>query len=237
MKLIILEGIPTAGKTVLGKKIQGLLNKKLDKKKFKIFHFNDDIRNKFDLDVLKIIKEQDKLKMNKKSINIHLKQIIETLKLIEKKTNKECIFIIDRFHFSYLSINCSISDFQNLEKSINKNTLYILLNFNNYRKSNIFNRLKSSLVARGKAHGFTKHFYRIISNKEKGKTEEERIFNHYQERVNKYNDSLKQSKLTNKLFIPIDTVIRPEEYDLVLKKITKDLFEFLSTKKHNPKRN
>lgn len=228
MKLIILEGIPTSGKTVLGKKISNFLKKNLDKKKFEIFYFNDDIRNEFEIDVLDILKKQDKSKMNPKSINSHLGSILERLEEVESKKNKECIFVVDRFHFSYLSNkSCKLSDFGNLEKKISSFTYYILLNFKDYDSNKVFDRLKSSIELRGKSHGFTKHFERIISDKSKGKSPEDRISSHYLSRYKVYEKSFRESKLMHKKKIEVDKIVREKDYDKVLKKTEKELLDFV----------
>lgn len=228
MKLIVLEGIPTTGKTVLGKKIYDFLKNNLDNKKFEVFYFNDDIRNKFGIDVLDILKKQDKTRMNSKAINLHLKSIINRLKEIEKKTEKICIFVVDRFHFSYLSNeSCKLSDFENLEKSINKYTYYILLNFKNYNAKIIFDRLKKSLKLRGKEHGFQRHFKRIIADESKGKNHEERITTHYLSRCGVYEKSFENSKLKNKMKIEVDDIIREKDYNKVLGNIEEKLLDFV----------
>ena len=182
MKLIILDGMPTVGKTTLGRRLKEELNSKLTD--YKIFYFNDDIKNKYNIDIFKIVKDQDLDKFNLNGVTTYLNSIINQLSDIEKKEGKDCIFIIDRFHMSYLPYAKSkIEEFHEFEKSFNEFTFYGILGFDNLNPELLHDRLKGSLNLR-KDHGFNSHFERITTDPKKCNTQKERLFTHYEFRNN-----------------------------------------------------
>ena len=228
MKLIILEGIPTAGKTVLGEKITNLLKQNLNLEEYEVFYFNDDVRNEFNIDILEILKNQNRQDLNLKNVKNHMTEIVKLLFLIEKQKNKKCIFVIDRFYFSYLShLNCDVSEFKDIEKSIRDFTYYLFLGFKNYNENLIYDRLSKSLELRGKKHGFVNYFNKLITDELKGDSPRQRIYNHYLLRYEVYNKSFKNTLLNNKIFIKIDNIIKKDDYDKVLENIFPNLFKFV----------
>ncbi|MBT3408763.1 hypothetical protein HOK68_00370 [Candidatus Woesearchaeota archaeon] len=220
MKLIILDGMPTVGKTTLGRRLKEELNSKLTD--YKIFYFNDDIKNKYNIDIFKIVKDQDLDKFNLNGVTTYLNSIINQLSDIEKKEGKDCIFIIDRFHMSYLPYAKSkIEEFHEFEKSFNEFTFYGILGFDNLNPELLHDRLKGSLNLR-KDHGFNSHFERITTDPKKGNTPKERLFTHYEFRNNLFKEFYNKTSLQNKLFIPVDNISLAHEYD--------DVFQLLYNK-------
>ncbi len=227
MKLIILEGMPATGKTVLGTMITDLLKSRLDKDKYEVFFIKDNL-NPFDISILKLVQEKEN-ELEIEEVKQYFKEIVKKLHEIEKASKKQCIFVVHRFYLTYLPF-LKLKDathFKEIENMISNYTFHITLNYNYYHPDTIYDRLKRFLELKDENDRHRFYFRQIVFDPSKGDTQKERLFNHYLIRYNIYKKSFDELEISNKKLIHIDKVINAEDYDSTLIQINEDIVDFV----------
>lgn len=224
MKLILLDGAPTMGKSSLGEIIVEQLQKEYPEKK--IFHFNDDIANKYDINTIQPLKQDDKSQITLNNVTTYLNGILDKLENMDQ--DKKHIYVIDRFHFSYLKhLDTKVSHFTEIEKRLENTAYYILLSYTNPTKESIYNRYKQSLGLRDKNHGFNSYFAKISADTKLGSTPEERTLQYFNSRDAIYKQALAETRIKNKALVAVDDIIRKEDYSKAYKQIENQLKSFV----------
>jgi hypothetical protein len=221
MKIIILDGIATSGKTCLGNILLELLKK--EKLNHIPVYFNNEIRSKYNLDILALKKDDSKRdSLNVRMVSDFFLEIVEKLEEIERKENKKYLFIIDRFHYSYIkSLGATPEDFFELENKIKDFSYYICLNFENPNSDLLYSRIKHSLKLRSE-HPFTsRHFKRIVGNDKSEEVQKNLIWKHYGPRIENYDLTFEGTILKKKKLF-VDKIIDKKDYEYLL---TKDFKE------------
>lgn len=221
MKIIILEGIATMGKTCLGYTLTDFLTE--EKAEHQPVYFNDEIRSKYGLDTLSL-KKDPKIRENLTTqlVKDSLSDIIEKLEEIEKKDNQKYLYLIDRLHYSYMeSLKAEPKDFLDFENKIRDFSYYICLNLEKPTPDLLYSRIKSSLELR-KDHPFTlRHFKRLVGDETSEEIQKNLIWSHYGPKIEKYNSTFDKTTLNKKMLF-VDKIIHKEDYSKLLTDNFKD---------------
>lgn len=228
MKIITLDGIPTTGKTCLGNIIFDWLSS--ENKDFEVVYFNDTIRSKYGMDTLALKKDSN----NRKNITIDsatefLSDMIDKLESFEGIDAKRYLFIMDRLHYSYMdSLNATSKDFVQFENKIKDLCYYICLNLKEPTPRKLYSRIKQSLILRND-HPFTlRHFDRLVGDSVLEDEQQTKIWNHYGQKIQTYNNSFEDSAL-DKYRIWVDDIIHKDDYhNLLTLELKSNIVSFLN---------